>query len=141
MPALPPPHAAPPPAVARQRLQQRLLLGLTLDERPFDTAGAALGMEGDAVIDLLRQWVGQGRIACIGLVWDGPPPPPADALDEDLLAACASGLPLLRQPWEALGAMLGVPASQVQARLGEWRQSGRLLRIAAVPVPPLPPAP
>jgi hypothetical protein len=59
-------------------------------------------------------------------------------LDEALLAACASGLPLLRQPWEALGAMLGVPASLVQARLGDWLQSGRLLRIAAVPAFPTP---
>jgi hypothetical protein len=95
-------------------------------------------MEGDAVIDLLRQWVGQGRIACIGLAWAGTPPPPADTLDQALMAACASGLPLLRQPWEALGAMLGVPAGQVQARLADWLQSGRLLRIAAVPTSPAP---
>lgn len=138
MPAPQPPDAPPSPAVARQRLLQRLQLGLTLDDQPFDTVGAALGMEGDAVIDLLRQWVGQGRIARIGLVWDGPPPPPADALDEGLQAACASGLPLLRQPWEALGAMLGQPASRVQTRLADWLQDGRLLRIAAVPVPAAP---
>lgn len=136
MPALPLPDAPPPPAVARQRLLQRLQLGLTLDDRPFDTAGAALGMEGDAVIDLLRQWVGQGRIACIGLVFSDAGPPAADALDEALRAACISGLPLLRRPWEALGAMLGVPAGDVQARLAGWLQSGRLLRIAAVPAPP-----
>lgn len=132
------PDAPPPPAVARQRLLQRLQLGLTLDDRPFDTAGAALGMEGDAVIDLLRQWVGQGRIARIGLVFAEPATPAGDPLDGALLAACASGLPLLRQPWEALGAMLGVPAGQVQARLGDWLQSGRLLRIAAVPASPAP---
>lgn len=133
MTALPLPEASPSPAVARQRLLKRLQLGLTLDDRPFDTAGAALGLDGDAVIDLLRQWVGQGRIACIGLVFAEPAPPATDALDEALLAACASGLPLLRQPWEALGAMLGVPAGQVQARLADWLQSGRLLRIAAAP--------
>ena len=134
MPALPLPDVPPPPAVARQRLLlQRLQLGLTLDDQPFDTAGAALSLEGDAVLDLLRQWVGQGRIACIGLVFANPPPPAADDLDDALLAACASGLPLLRQPWEALGAMLGMPAGQVQARLGDWLQSGRLLRIAALP--------
>lgn len=138
MPATLPPDAPPSPAVARQRLLQRLQLGLTLDDQPFDTAGAALGMEGDAVIDLLRQWVGQGRIACIGLVFTEPARPAADELDEALLAACASGLPLLRQPWEALGAMLGVPAGQVQARLADWLQSGRLRRIAAVPASPAP---
>lgn len=138
MPAPQPPAAPPSPAVARQRLLQHLLLGLTLDDRPFDTAGAALGLEGDAVIDLLRQWVGQGRIACIGLVFADPPPPATDELDEALLVACASGLPLLRQPWEALGAMLGLPAGQVQARLAAWLQEGRLLRIAAVPASPPP---
>ena len=48
----------------------------------------------------------------------------------------ASGLPLVRQPYEALGAMLGAPAAQVQAQLAEWLAQGQLLRIAAVPAVP-----
>jgi hypothetical protein len=138
MAALPLPSDARLPPGPRQRLMQQARLGLSLDDRPFDTLGAPLGLDGEAVVDLLRQWVGQGRIACIGLVFADGGPPAADALDRALLAACASGLPLLRQPWEALGAMLGVPAGQVQARLADWRRSGRLLRIAAVPASPPP---
>lgn len=134
MSALPPPAALPATADARQRLRQQVLQGLPLVDHPFDALGAPLGLDGDAVIDLLRQWVGQGRIARIGLVLADADAPAADALDEALLSACASGLPLLRRPWEALGAMLGVPAGRVQARLADWLQSGRLLRIAAVPV-------
>lgn len=118
-----------------QRLLQRVQQGLPLDGRPFDTLGAPLGLDGDTVIDQLRQWVGQGRIACIGLVWSAGAPVPADPMDAALFAACASGLPLLRQPYEALGAMLGLPARQVQQRLGDWLRDGRLLRIAAQPSP------
>lgn len=138
MTPLPSPATQPAPDTVRQRLQQQVLMGLPLVDRPFDALGATLGLDGEAVIDLLQQWVGQGRIARIGLVLADPPPPAADALDDALLAACTSGLPLLRQPWEALGAMLGVPAGRVQARLGDWLQSGRLLRIAAVPISPAP---
>ena len=42
-----------------------------------------------AVIDLLRQWVGQGRIACIGLVFADSAPPSTDELDEALLTQLA----------------------------------------------------
>ena len=55
-----------------------------------------------------------------------------------LIAATQGGLPLVSRPYEALGAMLGVPASQVQARLGDWQRSGRLLRMAVLPVLPAP---
>lgn len=136
MSALPRPDLPPSPAVVRQRLLLQALLGLPLVERPFDVLGAPLGLDGEAVIDLLRQWVGQGRIAHIGLVFSDSVPPAADPLDRPLLTACASGLPLLPQPWEALGAMLGVPASRVRARLADWQQAGWLLRIAAVPASP-----
>lgn len=138
MPAALPPGAPPSPAAARQRLLQQVMVGVPLDDRPFDALGTPLGLDGEAVIDLLRQWVGQGRIAHIGLVFSDGAPPAAHALDTALLAACASGLPLLHQPWEALGAMLGVPASRVQARLADWLQAGWLLRIAAVPASPSP---
>jgi DNA-binding Lrp family transcriptional regulator len=138
MAALPLPDASTLPAVARQRLMH----GLTLDDQPFDILGAPLGMDGDAVIDLLRQWVGQGRVERVGMVLSESIPPTANArdqaLDQALLAACASGLPLVRRPYEALGAMLGVPASRVQARLADWLRCGRLLRIAAVPASRLP---
>ena len=141
MTTLPSPATPPAPDTVRQRLQRQVLVGLPLVDWPFDALGATLGLDGEAVIDLLQQWVGQGRIARIGLVFSDAGPPRADALDEALVAACASGLPLLRQPWEAIGAMLGVPACRVQTRLGDWMQSGRLRRIAALPALPAPPAP
>jgi hypothetical protein len=121
-PALPPP------------LLQRALHGLTLDDAPFDCLGAPLGLGGDAVIDALRQWLNRGVIVRIGPVFAGRGAPPiTGAWGRALQAASASGLPLVRQPYEALGAMLGAPATQVQAQLAEWLARGQLLRIAAVP--------
>jgi hypothetical protein len=135
LPLPPLPTATPAGASPRQRLLQQARQGLSLGDRPFDALGAPLGLDGDAVIDLLRQWLSQGRIAGVGLVWADGPLPAGDALDTALRAATASGLPLLRQPYEALGAMLGLTAQQVQCRLADWQRDGRLLRIAAV-VPP-----
>jgi len=56
-----------------------------------------------------------------------------DPLDRQLIAATQSGLPLVPQPYEALGAMLGVSAQEVEARLADMLQRGLIRRIGAVP--------
>jgi siroheme decarboxylase len=57
---------------------------------------------------------------------------PLDPLDRQLIAATQSGLPLVPRPYEALGAMLGVSAQEVQTRLAEMLERGLIRRIGAV---------
>ncbi len=135
MPTRPPPTSTNPawPSAGRSGLLQRVVQGLTLDDEPFASLGAPLGLGDDSVIETLRQWLSHGVLLRVGPVFTGPAMPITDAWGLDLVEACASGLPLVRRPYEALGAMLGVPAVRVQRRLADWMQHGQLLRIAAVP--------
>jgi len=55
-----------------------------------------------------------------------------DPLDRELIAATQSGLPLVPRPYDALGAMLGVSAQEVQARLAGMLKRGLIRRIGAV---------
>ncbi|MBO9676790.1 MAG: Lrp/AsnC family transcriptional regulator [Acidovorax sp.] len=56
-----------------------------------------------------------------------------DAFDRALIAATQGGLPLVARPYEAVGAMLGVPGEQVRERLACMVQDGLVRRIGAVP--------
>ena len=53
--------------------------------------------------------------------------------DRALIAATQAGLPLVPRPYEAVGAMLGVPGQAVRERLGQMIDSGLVRRIGAVP--------
>lgn len=55
-----------------------------------------------------------------------------DATDRQLIAATQSGLPLVPEPFEAIGAMVGIPAAEVQARLASMIERGLIRRIGAV---------
>lgn len=54
-------------------------------------------------------------------------------LDRRLIAATQGGLPLVPQPYEAVGALLGVSGEVVQGRLAQMLESGLIRRIGAVP--------
>ena len=58
---------------------------------------------------------------------------PLDAFDRDLIAATQGGLPLVPRPYEAVGAMLGVPGERVRERLAKMLAEGLVRRIGAVP--------
>ena len=124
------------PGRDRALLLQLAAQGLTLDDEPFARLGAPLGLGGDAVIEMLRHSMGRGLILRIGPVFAGSAAPINGVWGRALVAASRSGLPLVSQPYEALGAMLGVPAPQVQTQLADWLLQGQLLRIAAVPAHP-----
>lgn len=53
--------------------------------------------------------------------------------DRELVSALQSGLPLVPQPYEAVGAMLGISAQAVRERLAAMLASGLVRRIGAVP--------
>ncbi|HET7794785.1 MAG TPA: Lrp/AsnC family transcriptional regulator [Rhizobacter sp.] len=53
--------------------------------------------------------------------------------DRELIGATQSGLPLVDRPYEAIGAMLGVPSSAVRERFAQMREQGLVRRIGAVP--------
>lgn len=58
---------------------------------------------------------------------------PLDPFDRALLAAVQGGLPLVVQPYEAVGAMLGISGLEVRERLAQMLESGLIRRIGAVP--------
>ena len=113
--------------------------GFQLGERPFAAAGQRVGLPEEEVIERLRDLVASGVLARFGPVYvrgrERAAPARRDAaqmLDAQLVAATRSGLPLVPQPYEALGAMLGVSSDEVQARLAALLARGVIRRIGAV---------
>jgi DNA-binding Lrp family transcriptional regulator len=60
---------------------------------------------------------------------------PLDPVDHQLVAATQSGLPLVPQPYEAVGALVGISAREVQDRLASMLRRGLVRRIGAVADP------
>ncbi|MCB1959303.1 MAG: Lrp/AsnC family transcriptional regulator [Rhodocyclaceae bacterium] len=56
-----------------------------------------------------------------------------DPRDRALIVATQGGLPLVPQPYHAIGATLGMSAAEVQARLAALLDAGIIRRIGAVP--------
>ena len=56
-----------------------------------------------------------------------------DELDRRIIHATQSGLPLVRRPYEAVGAALGISGDQVRERLQAMLDEGLIRRIGAVP--------
>jgi len=56
-----------------------------------------------------------------------------DELDRRIIRATQSGLPLVRRPYEAVGAALGISGEQVRERLQAMIDEGLIRRIGAVP--------
>ncbi|MBL8386854.1 MAG: AsnC family transcriptional regulator [Hydrogenophaga sp.] len=56
-----------------------------------------------------------------------------DELDRRIIHATQAGLPLVRRPYEAVGAALGVSGEQVRERLQAMLEQGLVRRIGAVP--------
>lgn len=56
-----------------------------------------------------------------------------DAVDRALIQATQAGLPLVPAPWHALGALIGIPETEVLARFTAMRDRGVLRRVGAVP--------
>ncbi|MFE8070365.1 Lrp/AsnC family transcriptional regulator [Marinobacteraceae bacterium S3BR75-40.1] len=61
------------------------------------------------------------------------PSEPLSELDRALILATQEGLPLVADPWAALGEQLGVSADDVLCRFQRLKDRGVLRRIAAVP--------
>ncbi len=55
-----------------------------------------------------------------------------DPVDRQLIAATQSGLPLVARPYEAVGALVGISAREVQERLAAMLERGLIRRIGAV---------
>ncbi|NIC06471.1 Lrp/AsnC family transcriptional regulator [Billgrantia bachuensis] len=56
-----------------------------------------------------------------------------DPLDRDIVLATQAGLPLVPDPWSAVGKPLGLAGNEVRARMQRMIDSGVIRRIAAVP--------
>lgn len=55
------------------------------------------------------------------------------ALDGRIVRATQAGLPLVAEPFRALGTLLGVPQQVLLSRIGAMLADGRIRRIGAVP--------
>lgn len=132
-----PPSCENPDAV----LIEQLHAGFSLGDRPFAEAGLRVGLPEDEVIERLRALVASGVLAHFGPVYERARAraraapvrrSAAQMLDGQLIAATRSGLPLVPQPYEALGAMLGVSSDEVQERLAALLARGAIRRIGVV---------
>ncbi|AXY41709.1 Lrp/AsnC family transcriptional regulator [Halomonas sp. JS92-SW72] len=56
-----------------------------------------------------------------------------DATDRAIVLATQAGLPLVPDPWGAVGRPLGLGAEEVRARLARMQEVGIVRRVAAVP--------
>jgi DNA-binding Lrp family transcriptional regulator len=56
-----------------------------------------------------------------------------DRVDRVLMQATQGGLPLVRRPYHAIGARLGLSGEEVMARIARMQQRGAIRRIAVVP--------
>lgn len=56
-----------------------------------------------------------------------------DDLDRALIVATQAGLPLVPDPWGAVGKPLGLDGNEVRARMQRMQDSGVIRRVAAVP--------
>ncbi|MEI6986029.1 MAG: Lrp/AsnC family transcriptional regulator [Rhodospirillaceae bacterium] len=63
----------------------------------------------------------------------GPVGSTLDETDRRLIQATQSGLPLVAQPYDTVGAGLGLSGAEVMARLERMRGLGVIRRIAAIP--------
>lgn len=108
--------------------------GFPLCDRPFEQLGRAHGLAEMDVIERLETLLAVGALMQIGPLYDPvhASGPGLDALDRQLVASTQSGLPLVPEPYEAIGALLGVSAAEVQARLAALLARGVIRRIGAV---------
>ena len=55
-----------------------------------------------------------------------------DDADRELLNALQAGLPLVRDPYRAVGAGIGMPEDEVLARVGVLRAAGIIRQLSAI---------
>jgi len=132
------------------RILTRLHSGSPLVDRPFAEVGAELGMDEEHLIERLRQLLAQGVLTRFGPLFqieraggrfvlaalampEEERPMALDEFDRELIATTQGGLPLVARPYEAVGAMLGVPGELVRERLAAMLDTGLIRRIGAVP--------
>lgn len=111
-----------------------LQAGFPLCDRPFAQVGRMLGLAEADVIERLGQLLAVGRLVLVGPLYRAARLSDAglDQLDRQLIEATQSGLPLVPEPFEAIGALLGVSASEVQARLAAMLERGVIRQIGAI---------
>jgi len=56
-----------------------------------------------------------------------------DALDRAIVLATQGGLPLVPDPWGAVGRSLGLSGDEVRTRMARMQEAGIIRRVAAVP--------
>ena len=119
------------------RLVARLHRDFPLDDRPFARVGEALHLDEDEVIERLHRLLATGALARLGPHYLAGAEGAAhmqglDPVDEQLIACTGSGLPLVPQPYEAVGALLGISDGEVRERLAAMLARGLVVRIGVL---------
>jgi DNA-binding Lrp family transcriptional regulator len=114
------------------RLVEHLRAGLPVADHPFALVGEALGVPQDEVLDRLSRLLSHGKLARLGPLYRIAAAERLDPVNRHLVAVTVSGLPLVPQPYEAVGALVGISSAEVQERLRAMLARGLILRIAAV---------
>jgi len=113
------------------RLVERLREGFPVADHPFALVGESLGVPEDEVLDRLGRLLSHGMLARLGPIYRIASADRLDPVDRHLVAVTGSGLPLVPQPYEAVGALVGISSAEVQERLRTMLARGLVLRIAA----------
>ncbi|MGQ7248567.1 siroheme decarboxylase subunit beta [Halomonas sp. V046] len=79
------------------------------------------------------RWPDAAIDPCAGVPTDADERGVIDARDRAIIAATQGGLPLVSDPWRAVGEPLGMCGEEVLARMQHLRLTGVIRRVAAVP--------
>ena len=115
------------------RLVEHVRAGFPVADDPFALVGASLGLPQDEVIERLGRLLSHGVLARLGPLYRSGNTDRLDPVDRHLVAVTEGGLPLVPQPYEAVGALVGISSAEVQQRLRGMLARGLVLRIAAAP--------
>lgn len=113
------------------RLVERLREGFPVADHPFALVGASLGVPEEEVLERLGRLLSHGVLARLGPLYRIDGADGLDPVDRHLVAVTESGLPLVPQPYEAVGALVGISSAEVQDRLRGMLARGLIRRIGA----------
>ena len=113
------------------RLVEQLRGSFPVADHPFVLVGQSLGVPAEEVLERLGRLLSHGVLARLGPLYRIERADWLDPVDRHLVDVTESGLPLVPQPYEAVGALVGISSAEVQERLRGMLARGLIRRIAA----------
>ena len=111
-------------SAADQRLLQCLAPGLPLVDRPYEALAPRCAMDEDAIVARIQALLAAGVFTVLAPSSGDAAVPAPSGLAARLLGVMRGGVPMVKRPYEALGAMLGVSGTAVCEALREMSADG-----------------